>query len=156
MNQGRNQVTNEVRNASETLPHSTPLRKEQDLGSSTQVRRGRPGLRAIRSEDVLAATVVTLTALRPDWRADVLDEVLAADPRPWRTVITAALVVALDGQGHPALIPTTAPARFAADAGPTPTPPTVAEWRAAHRCAHGEIDRQCALCRRNIPAEETA
>jgi len=104
---------------------------------------------------VLAATVVTLVALRPDWRADVLDDVLGKDPRPWRTVIAAALTCALDGQAHPGLIATTGPRWFTGEHAPTPTPPTIAEWRNAPRCGHGEIAGHCALCRRHIPAEET-
>jgi hypothetical protein len=105
---------------------------------------------------VLAATVVALIALRPDWRPDVLDDVLSKDPRPWRTVIAAALTCALDGQAHPGLIASTGPRWFTGEYAPTPTPPAIADYRRAARCAHGEIEGQCALCRRRIPAEESA
>jgi hypothetical protein len=80
--------------------------------------------------------------------------ILARDGRPWRTVIGAALRCALDPDiRHPGAIETSNPAR--ATYGPTPTPPTVAEYRAITRCDHGAEADRCALCRRHIPAEET-
>lgn len=132
-----------------TTPHHTT--KERDLGSSDQVRSGwHP-----RETNQLDAAAITLVALRPDWRHDATRDALATDPRPWRTVIAAALACALDPQAHPALIGTTRPQSFTAHAGPTPTPPTVAEYRATPRCHHGAAEGACALCRRHIPAEET-
>ena len=123
--------------------------KNKGLSSSVSVRSGLHP----REHDQLTAATITLVALRPDWRHDTTRDALAADPRPWRTVIAAALACALDPQAHPALIATTRPERYTADAGPTPTPPSIADYRNAPRCPHGAHEGACALCRRHLPAD---
>ena len=68
---------------------------------------------------------MTVLSLRPDWPEHAVAAVLARDPRPWRTVVAAALTCALDPRiEHPAAIETSNPAR---SSEPTPTPPPLAE-----------------------------
>lgn len=85
---------------------------------------------SLRAANGLQATTITLLILRPDWPAADTQAALARDPRPWRTVVAAALACALDPAiEHPSRIETTNPARVVADHGPTPTPPSYAEVR---------------------------
>jgi len=128
---------------------SKTKRSNKGLSSSESVRSDPHP----RESNQLAAAATTLTVLRPDWRYDATYGALHDDPRPWRTVIAAALTCALDPQAHPALIATTRPERYAADHGPTPTPPDIATWRNAPRCPHGAHEGACALCRRHVPAD---
>lgn len=113
-------------------PSPTPL--GLDLGTST------------RALDPLTATTATVLILRPDWREDAVRAVLARDPRPWRTVVAAALTCALDPRiEHPNAIETSNPA---GSSHPTPVPPPIAEVYAPRQtCGHGGIVGRCPMCR---------
>lgn len=117
---------------------------------------------SLRASNGLQATTITLLILRPDWPEADTAAVLARDPRPWRTVVAAALACALDPAiEHPSRIETTNTPAIAA-AGPTPVPPSLAELRRTQRrledddCGHGDIRERCALCRHHRSAEEPA
>lgn len=117
---------------------------------------------SLRAANGLQATTITLLILRPDWPAADTQAALARDPRPWRTVVAAALACALDPAiEHPSRIETTNTPAIAA-AGPTPVPPSLAELRRTQRrledddCGHGDIRERCALCRHHRSAEEPA
>ncbi|MGE3449539.1 MAG: hypothetical protein AB7H92_18380 [Microbacteriaceae bacterium] len=148
-------VTNATRTHDVTLPHTTP---HHTTPLSTGLGLGT----SLRASNGLQATTITLLILRPDWPEGDTAAVLARDPRPWRTVVAAALACALDPAiEHPSRIETTNAPAIAA-AGPTPVPPSLADVRreAARRtaddCGHGDIRERCALCRHHRPAEELA
>lgn len=148
-------VTNEPRTRDVTLPHTTP---HHTTPLSTGLGLGT----SLRASNGLQATTITLLILRPDWPEADTAAVLARDPRPWRTVVAAALTCALDPAiEHPSRIETTNAPAIAA-AGPTPVPPSLTELRRAQRqledddCGHGDIRERCALCRHHRPAEEPA
>ncbi len=110
---------------------------------------------SLRAHDTLSAAALTLVTLRPDWREQAVCDVLAADPRPWRVVIAAALTCALDPRiEHPAAITTSNPGR---SSEPTPVPPPIAEVRAPLRtCDHGGIEGRCPSCRTTWRTEVVA
>lgn len=121
---------------SETCPtphHTTPHQVRAGQGSSDSVRSGWH-LEADQAGVVAAA----LLTVRPDWRYDATRDALRHDPRPWRTVVAAALTCALDPQAHPKLIEHTTARRFEADQAPTPIPPPVHAVLAAIRALDEE------------------
>jgi hypothetical protein len=76
------------------------------------------------------------------------------DDRPWAVVVATGITRCTDRDVRlPAGLRHVGPV-----AGRTAAPhiPTVAEYRATPRCHHGAPEGACALCRRRIPAEETA
>jgi hypothetical protein len=109
-----------------------------------------PELRSIYAKH-LAAVLVTL---RADWDVLAIEAAVAADDRPWRTVVLASIRgAALTGPDtirHPNGL------RYvnADGAGATPTPPSIAELRTAPRCDNGAIvqpdGRCCPLCRNGV------
>jgi hypothetical protein len=107
-------------------------------------------IRGISQADALARLV---TDLRPDWRPEDVRAWAMTDDRPWAIVVTTGITRCTDRDVRlPAGLRHVGPAAASA----TPRIPTIAEWRNAPRCGHGEIAGHCALCRRRIPAEESA
>ncbi len=110
---------------------------------------------SLRAHDTLSAAALTLVTLRPDWREQAVRDVLAADPRPWRVVLAAALTCALDPRiEHPSAITTSNPGR---SSEPTPVPPPITEVRAPLRtCDHGGVEGHCPMCRTTWRTEVVA
>ncbi len=110
---------------------------------------------SLRTHDTLSAAALTLVTLRPDWREQAVRDVLATDPRPWRTVIAAALTCALDPRiEHPNAITTSNPSR---SSEPTPVPPPITEVRVPLRtCDHGGVEGRCPMCRTTWRTEVVA
>lgn len=127
---------------SETL--STPCPSVRS-GQQGQVRSGQVTLLTSSRSMALALVVETL---RPDWSASDIAKALAADDRPWRTVVLASIRGAAGTDiRHPNGLRYVNPD----GAAPTPVPPSLAEYRNAPRCDdHGAITGSCALCRRGI------
>lgn len=91
------------------------------------------------------ALALVVETLRPDWSATEIAKALAADDRPWRTVVLASLRGAVD---HGTRTPNGLRYVNAAGDAPTEIPPSLHAWRNATRCTeHGEILGRCAPCR---------
>jgi hypothetical protein len=119
--------TNTVRNAAPH--HTTPHHTTKNTSS-----------RCMALADVIET-------LRPEWSSTDIAKALAADDRPWRTVVLASIRGAAgDDIRHPNGLRYVNPDGV----GGTPLPPTVRELRTAPTCQHGAASGLCALCRNGV------
>jgi hypothetical protein len=93
------------------------------------------------------ALAEVIETLRPEWSPTEIDRALAADDRPWRTVVLASIRGAAGNDiRHPNGLRYVNPDGTAT----TSLPPTVRELRTAPRCQHEAPSGACALCRAGL------
>ena len=124
-----------------TTPTPTPITSSRGMALAS---------RADRSIDDVLSLDRVVASIRPDWQWDAICAAIAADDRPWRTVVAASIRGALlDGPDtirHPNGLRYVNPTAGTV-AQPLPSP---AELDRMPRCSHGAASGSCALCRNGI------
>lgn len=122
------------------------IRAERAPESALKQNKQNKQAESITSSRCMALAAVIET-LRPEWSPTEIDRALAADDRPWRTVVLASIRGAAGNDiRHPNGLRYVNPDGTAT----TSLPPTVRELRTAPRCQHEAPSGACALCRAGL------